>query len=64
MSNETTATPSTEQINAEMLEVLIKFSRMLPTPEGLGGHAPMEAFIQLGVEVRTVLAKATSGGPY
>lgn len=41
-----------------MKGVLAKLSRLAPSNEGLGGHAPIEAFLTLAIEARRALALA------
>lgn len=42
----------------ELLEIATRLSRLCPSNEGLGGHAPIGAFIQLGEAARAAIAKA------
>jgi hypothetical protein len=42
----------------ELLEVLKKLSRLAPSNEGLGGRAPLDAFLMLAHEARAAIAKA------
>jgi len=42
----------------EMLEILKRLSSMCPSNEGLGGHAPIEAFFIIGNRARAAIAKA------
>lgn len=37
------------------IALLRKLSDLCPTPEGLGGHAPLEAFLELGKQARAIL---------
>lgn len=46
-------TPTTN----EMLAVLEKLSRLCPSAEGLGGHAPLSAFYQVAWEARRLITK-------
>ena len=41
----------------EMLEILKKLSRLCPSAEGLGGHAPLSAFHQVAWEARRLITK-------
>lgn len=44
-----------------LVDVVKKLSSMCPSNEGLGGHAPLQAFLHLGQLAREVLAKAEQG---
>lgn len=46
----------------EMAEALRKLVLLCPSPEGLGGHAPIGAFIQLGEAARAILARLPQKG--
>ncbi len=41
----------------EMLEILKKLSRLCPSAEGLGGHAPLSAFYQVAWEARRLITQ-------
>lgn len=44
----------------DLLAALRSISAMLPSDEGLGGHAPMTAFIAMSSRIRAAIAKATA----
>lgn len=45
----------------ELVRILQKLSSLAPSSEGLGGHAPLSAFIQLASEARKVLNTIEKG---
>jgi hypothetical protein len=55
MNNETNvggATASCICLLARVESFLLGLSRMCPTDEGMGGHAPVQAFVAKGIEGR------------
>jgi hypothetical protein len=47
------------QAAPDLLEALVRFVRLCPSAEGLGGHAPMGAFTISADYARAAIAKAT-----
>ena len=45
----------------ELVSIVEKLSRLTPSSEGLGGHAPLSAFIQLASDARKALATIEKG---
>ena len=43
----------------ELLEALQSFVSLCPSPEGLGGHAPIGAFFVIAEKARTAISRAT-----
>ena len=41
----------------ELVDISKRLASLCPSEEGLGGHAPIGAFVQLGSRARAVLAK-------
>lgn len=44
----------------ELLALAHKLSSLAPSNEGLGGHAPLSAFLAIAQEARSIIAKATA----
>lgn len=45
----------------ELVSILQKLSSLAPSSEGLGGHAPLSAFIQLASDARKALTSIEQG---
>lgn len=45
----------------ELVNILQKLSRLAPSSEGLGGHAPLSAFLQLASDARKALTTIEKG---
>jgi len=43
------------ELNEKITDLLVKLSRLCPSGEGLGGHAHLQAFLNLGNEARKIL---------
>jgi hypothetical protein len=49
------AAPEMQETLMAVESFLLGLSRMCPTDEGMGGHAPLQAFIAKGMEGRNLL---------
>jgi hypothetical protein len=47
--------PETKAQRDALLEIVTKLIRFCPSSEGLGGHAPIGAFMELGQEARAMV---------
>jgi hypothetical protein len=52
---ENAAAPEMREALMAVETFLVGLSRMCPTDEGMGGHAPLQAFIAKGMEGRNLL---------